>query len=659
MKKNTLCMNCFKIKGDYEVCPHCGYIEGTPPSQSYFLEPGTILENRYIIGTCIGFGGFGITYHAYDMVLNIQVAVKEFYPAGLVNRAPGDIKIGVFSGEKEKEFGIQLERFLDEARNMAIFSKERDIVNVYHFFEANGTAYTIMEYIDKILLKKYLKENGKMEVEDAVSYMLPILDALEKIHRQGIIHKDISPDNIFLTGKGSVKIFDFGAARFPGGQRDKNYSVVIKPGYAPPEQYQSDYEPGAYMDIYAAGAVFYEMVTGVKPSEGSDRAIEDDLQFPSRMGVKIDRNLEKIIMKALAVKPEQRFQTAAEFKDCIEKNTAVLLPEEEAKKLEHQKAVRIGVGAAAAAAAVIGITAGVFSYLGRNQLHPNKLKEDTVSVWLPVEEGSGLADMLRASFAEDCPAITLDITEIPEDEYEERLLAACEDGTLPDVFRTDGLPGDAREYCGSTQKLLHTLDMEDYPYLGQLEESAEVPTGLQMAVIYENVEKFQSQGDKADERMTQELLSQIPQEERAVLGSYDKFGDGADRLRVIAGDLSCFEQVQDVTVKAVPSVEFSAAPLLDDKEKLLAVFCENYGVNKNSSKNRQEAGMTCIFYLLSDSLQEEAYLDNYRAVPIQKDAQEAYAEVKFTGYLGFVEDYLDRLSVSQGNSSVGEAYYGE
>ena len=195
-------MNCFKYKGEFEVCPHCGYVEGTVPEQAYDLLPGTVLENRYIIGTCIGFGGFGITYRAYDTVLNIMVAIKEFYPAGLVNRSPGDTKVGIFSGEKEKEFERQLERFLDEARNMAIFSKERDIVNVYHFFQANGTAYTIMEYIDGILLKQHLKEKGKMSVEEAVSYMVPILEALEKIHRQGIVHKDISPDNIFLTGKG-------------------------------------------------------------------------------------------------------------------------------------------------------------------------------------------------------------------------------------------------------------------------------------------------------------------------------------------------------------------------------------------------------------------------------------------------------------------------
>lgn len=151
---NQLCFQCFKVKGEYEVCPHCGYKEGTAAKQACQLAPGTVLSGRYIIGTSIGFGGFGITYKAYDTVLGIVVAIKEFYPAGLVSRAAGEVKIGIFSGDKEAEFKRQLARFLEEARNMAIFSKEKDIVNVFDFFEENQTAYIIMEFIEGQLLKE-------------------------------------------------------------------------------------------------------------------------------------------------------------------------------------------------------------------------------------------------------------------------------------------------------------------------------------------------------------------------------------------------------------------------------------------------------------------------------------------------------------------------
>lgn len=148
-----ICFQCFKSKGGREVCPHCGYAFFRETEQAYQLAPGTVLHKRYVIGVNIGIGGFGITYKAFDAMLRMIVAVKEFYPAGLVNRAGGEKKVGIFSGEKKAEFQRQLARFLEEARNMALFSKEQDIVNVYDFFEENQTAYIIMEYVDAPLLK--------------------------------------------------------------------------------------------------------------------------------------------------------------------------------------------------------------------------------------------------------------------------------------------------------------------------------------------------------------------------------------------------------------------------------------------------------------------------------------------------------------------------
>ena len=258
------------------MCPYCGYKKDTKRQQAYQLIPGTILHKRYIIGVSIGIGGFGITYSAYDTKLHFKVAVKEFYPAGLVNRAGGERKVGVFSGTKEKEFKRQHDRFLEEARNMALFSKDKDIVNVYDFFEENDTAYIIMEHVDAPLLKDRLKK-GRISEEEACGYMQALLQALDKVHRQGIIHKDISSDNIFLTGADSIKLFDFGAAKFQGTETERTISIVVKSGYTPPEQYSSESEQGVYMDIYAAGAVFYEMVTGKKPTDALDRIVEQSI----------------------------------------------------------------------------------------------------------------------------------------------------------------------------------------------------------------------------------------------------------------------------------------------------------------------------------------------------------------------------------------------
>lgn len=313
-----LCFNCFHIKGNYTVCPYCGYVEGTQPNTLFQLKPGTILEKRYIIGETLGYGGFGITYRAYDTVLSIMVAIKEFYPAGLVSRAEGNTKVSIFSGSRSDDYKKMLGRFIEEARNMALFAKESDIVNVFAYFEGNGTAYIIMEYIEGILLKEYLKEHGRMQDKQACGYLRSLLTAIQKIHSKGIIHRDISPDNIFLTSSSQIKLFDFGAAKLQGSEDGKRLSVIVKTGYAPPEQYRSKGIQDNRVDLYAAGAVLYQMLTGERPMESLERLENDALARPSQLGISIQPHVEKAVMKALSLNPESRFDSAAEFLHALE-----------------------------------------------------------------------------------------------------------------------------------------------------------------------------------------------------------------------------------------------------------------------------------------------------------------------------------------------------
>lgn len=320
-----LCLNCFRIKGDYEMCPYCGYMENDPPKEVFQLKPGTILQSRYIIGESIGYGGFGITYKAYDTILSIVVAVKEFFPAGLVNRAEGEIRVGVFSGNKAEEYEKLKNRFIEEARNLALFAKEKDIVNVFDYFEANGTAYIIMEHVDSPIMKQVIKEKGKLQEQQAVQYICAVLRAIQKIHNQGIIHKDVSPDNIFLISEDQIKIFDFGAAKLKNGNNEKNMSIVVKAGYAPPEQYRSNSRQDIRMDIYAAGAVLYQLLTGEKPAEALDRCEKDTLRSPQQLGITCSDSVNKAVMKAMALNPEERYGSAGEF--CI----ALLTPEKRKK----------------------------------------------------------------------------------------------------------------------------------------------------------------------------------------------------------------------------------------------------------------------------------------------------------------------------------------
>lgn len=143
------CLNCMEVYDDrYDICPYCGFQVGTPPKVASHLVPGTVLENRYIIGTVIGYGGFGVTYMAWDEDLGIKIAIKEYYPNGLVNRVPGTADVLVLGGEKKTQYDAGLQRFLQEARTMARFSKEPNIVYVYGFLEANNTLYIIMEVLE-------------------------------------------------------------------------------------------------------------------------------------------------------------------------------------------------------------------------------------------------------------------------------------------------------------------------------------------------------------------------------------------------------------------------------------------------------------------------------------------------------------------------------
>ena len=203
------CLNCmceFNIPAGGEdesnVCPYCGFVENTRPKVLYHLFPGTVLKNRYTIGVVLGSGGFGVTYKAWDSVLGIVVAIKEYYPATFVQRVPGTKDVIVYDGSKRKEFQDSLERFMEEAQNTAKFDNP-NIVHVDNYFEENNTAYIVMEFLEGISLKDYLKMNGdRIDIKDIDYIFLPIMDALKAIHEKGIIHRDVSPDNIFLCDQG-------------------------------------------------------------------------------------------------------------------------------------------------------------------------------------------------------------------------------------------------------------------------------------------------------------------------------------------------------------------------------------------------------------------------------------------------------------------------
>jgi len=636
-----ICFWCFKSKGNQLVCPHCGYAQSGGAEQAYQLPPGTVLHKRYVIGVSIGIGGFGITYKAFDAMLRMIVAVKEFYPAGLVNRGGGEKKVGIFSGEKKAEFQKQLARFLEEARNMALFSKEQDIVNVYDYFTENQTAYIIMEYVDAPLLKDELKK-GRFSPEEAGGYMLAILTALEKVHGHNIIHKDISPDNIFLTGEASIKLFDFGAARLEGSERTE--AVVVKAGYTPPEQYTSQDVQSLNMDIYAAGAVFYEMLTGRKPVDSRDRVIKDELKDLGACGVRTDEYLQRIIFKAMALEPRLRFQTAGEFKEALIHRKKVLLPQEEIRKNRRKKQILTAVLAAVVLLAGGTLVLSLTVFSGRGRIDVAKIEEEELSIWIPVSDEASKEAMIHAlseSVNRVCPQLTVHAQAIAAEDYAQTVQDAVKQGSLPDVFCIDGMEDSFEETasCEELSRLLRTMELSDYLYLEELKEEGNVyalPTAMQTGIVY-------GSDAKTEQVQTSVEVSALP-EWNGVLGYadtpdvYTRFQDPDDPVAWIMGDLSDMDEVEAVTVEAVPSTDFSAVPLVRE-EKLVGSMEHWYAVKKSDDKNRQDAGMVLLSLLLSEGMQSTAYMDNRDGLPLNRTVLDSYKENKLTTYLDFLKDY--------------------
>lgn len=273
-----ICLGCMQeINTDDIKCPHCGFDPNAYKVNPRCLRLGTKLAGKYIIGKVIGEGGFGITYIGWDEKLELPIAIKEFFPPKIASRdtTTGNNTIYVFDGAEEKSFEDGMRRSVKEARSMSKLEAYEGIVSIRDFFNENKTAYIIMEYVDGDTLKKYLEQNGKMSPEDVLKVMKPIMKALEQMHRTGLIHRDVSPDNIMIRRDGQVKLIDFGSARVAQEDDEKSLTIMLKRGFSPEEQYRSKGHQGAWTDIYALCATMYYMLTGKIPPEAMERLAND------------------------------------------------------------------------------------------------------------------------------------------------------------------------------------------------------------------------------------------------------------------------------------------------------------------------------------------------------------------------------------------------
>ena len=364
--RGSLCYNCFREIPEQEgACPYCGFdLKENEKMYPGALRAGTVLKGRYLLGRVLGQGGFGITYLAWDESLKARVAVKEYMPGELATRLEHR-QVVVRTAARQEEFAYGQERFKEEARILAKFMGQPNIAGVTDYFDENGTSYFVMDYIEGISFKTYIAQaGGRVSPEEALDVMIPVLRALTAVHGEGLIHRDVTPDNIYITKDGNVKLLDFGSARYSLGDKSKSLDVILKVGYAPKEQYIRRGRQGPYTDMYSCAACLYAAITGYLPPESLERLDHDTLVPPSEAGAEIPLYLERAILKGLAVQPEDRFQTAGEFLEALESQKVVeftgsdreeTLQKQQVRSQEKRKKGRLaaavcGIGALALAA---------------------------------------------------------------------------------------------------------------------------------------------------------------------------------------------------------------------------------------------------------------------------------------------------------------------
>ena len=319
INQHHLCIGCMHEIEQKDICPNCGLKQTGYKPIPRCLIPGTQLAQRYVLGKVLGEGSFGITYIGYDKQLEMPVAIKEYYPSDLVSRdvvRGNDTDVYLYGENGQEEYRQRLEGFLREARRLTRFNQLHCIVSVRDFFYANNTAYMVMDCIAGESLKKYIMREGPMDAGEVLRIFRPILESLEKIHATGMIHRDISPDNLLFDEEHNLVMIDFGAAELQNTELTRTVAVIFKRGFSPEEQYRSHGKQGPWTDIYALCASMYYAMTGQEPDEAIQRTLEDSLLPLSEYDIHgLTNHQMNAIMQGMAVYASDRYQNVKQLYD--------------------------------------------------------------------------------------------------------------------------------------------------------------------------------------------------------------------------------------------------------------------------------------------------------------------------------------------------------
>lgn len=693
------CLNCFNLfdivysdKEEREVCPYCGYCEGTPPKELYHLYPGVgLYNNRYVIGTCIGFGGFGITYKAWDNVLETVVAVKEYYPTGLVQRVPGKPQVIIYTGESKEEYMQGLERFLDEAKNMAKFVDNPNIVHVDAFFEENNTAYLVMEYLPGMTLKSYLKsKGGRIGCEEVIPIADAVITALKEIHAGGIIHRDISPDNIMLCNDGRIKLLDFGAARFSDADQERTRSIILKPGFAPPEQYQAKSKQGPWTDIYALCATVYRAITGVLPDESVNRVIEDTVQSPIQIYSDIPERISNTVMKGMSIYPEIRFSNVDELKKALDGEKKVMEPKKELRVRRMKRTITVGI------ALLIVVSMSLYVYnMYKNKKADVVMNSADISIWIAVDDqmnedgAKAMMDSGIEAFTSSQEKVNVNYKFIPEDQYGSELLKAYENGEMPTIFQAQYATKEIMEDAASVDKVYEYMEKSGSDdcyllenYKNSIEESKKIPLSFEAPIVYvkrssevKNIDNLAISDYKQIESMSDDsfyisesaedmLLSSLNSDENSQniddkrKKEWKKLGGSEiykqflsdDKLLYYFGSTEDYKFVNDSWAGRYKIVKIESDSVYVEPTNELSI-------SGTTSDDESRAASLLISYMLKQGAQEALFLgtsysDNgvdklqkIEGLPVNKSALKSYTDTNTE--LQIIDSYTDNMKIKQ------------
>jgi len=643
--------------GKFEICPHCGYAEGDGAKELYHLYPGTILNDRYIVGQVLGFGGFGITYMVWDKTLNTVMAIKEYYPGGLVNRVPGTKNVLLFTGNRLREYNHGLMRFLDEARSMAKFSSHKNIINIFEYFEENDTAYIVMEYLEGTTLNDFLK-NNRMDTESSIEVISHVSAALKDVHGAGIVHRDVSPDNIFLCTNGTIKLIDFGAARFSSDEEQQR-TIILKPGFAPPEQYEKVNIQGPWTDIYALGATMYYMITGVKPEESTNRKIEDTLQYPHEIDETIPEYISNTIMQAMAIDKHVRFSSISDFEKAVNQEKKVLPV---AKQIKRRKRRRL-IGLVAASLVII-ISASIFYVSWDRQRAEETLPDASISIAFFVtgdeEFDSARETALSAiieAFGDSFPNVIVDMRAYPLAEYEAHILEAISNGDSPTLFESTGFSAAALERTLDLSRVVNQLRNDEVHFLNEYStyfpERNQLPLGFTAPVLFLNttLSNFAETGIRnLDDFLLANSLADLdvavnPVNKDIFLHAFDGIGvETSDYARYLflTGEASAYFSNTSAFFEVQRALPARYRLIYIDVDSPAARFTDLWSISQYAQDNERQAAERFLRFMLSDNAQDLLHIRNRSGnLPVNRYVLDVFSEVynDFYGFFSNIESY--------------------